>query len=84
MQYGFIRYVQGGEKNFAEPAGLMGGILESQLLLFYHFFAIALYSMRLHLAKSEIRHLHIALFQCLFVFCRSVALIAPWIAAEWW
>ncbi len=51
MQYGFIRYIQSGEKNFAEPAGLMGGILESPLLLFYHFFAIALYSIRLHLAQ---------------------------------
>lgn len=84
MQRGFFRYVQGGEKNFAEPAGLMGGTVENPFLLFYHFFIIAFYSMWLHLRNSKIWHMPLALFECLQVFCRAVALIIPWIVAEWW
>jgi squalene monooxygenase len=44
MQRGFINYVQQGEKYFAEPAWIMGGILDAPLLLFYHFFRVALHS----------------------------------------
>ena len=83
MQRGFIRYVQGGEKNFAVPAGLMGGTVENPLLLFYHFFAIALWSMWWHLQASDLRLLPLTLSQCLLVFGRSLALVAPWIVAEW-
>ncbi|KAK3936738.1 squalene epoxidase-domain-containing protein [Diplogelasinospora grovesii] len=53
MQRGFIRYVQEGERNFAEPAGIMGGITQnSNTLLFYYFFKIALYSIGLHLREA--------------------------------
>ncbi|KPM35775.1 hypothetical protein AK830_g10797 [Neonectria ditissima] len=42
MQRGFIRYIQQGEDNFAEPVGIMGGYVESPVRLFYHFVRIAL------------------------------------------
>ena len=82
IQRGFIRYIQGGEKNFNVPAGLMGGVVENPLLLFYYVFAIALHSMCWHLQAAEIWHLPLALCQCLLVFCRCVTLISPWAAAE--
>jgi squalene monooxygenase len=52
MQRGFVRYVQEGEKRFAEPAWIMGGLTSNPLGLFYHFLSIAVYSIRLHLRQS--------------------------------
>ena len=52
MQRGFVRYVQEGEKRFAEPAWIMGGLTSNPFGLFYHFLSIAMYSIRLHLAQS--------------------------------
>lgn len=53
MQHGFVRYVQEGEKRFAEPAWIMGGLTSNTLRLLYHFVSIALYSIRLHLRQSS-------------------------------
>lgn len=75
MQHGFIQYVQGGEENFAEPAWLMGGVVESPLLLFYHFFKVALFSIKLHLCKSTWLGLPVAIFQSFLVFSAAVAII---------
>jgi len=57
MQRGFVRYVQGGEKkekNFAELAWIMGGVVESPLVLFRYFFKIAFYSVGLHFQESGV------------------------------
>jgi len=61
MQRGFIRFIQGGEANFAVPVGLMGGLIENPFLLFYYFFGIAIYSMGLHIRQSTIVGLPCAL-----------------------
>lgn len=53
MQRGFVRYVQEGEKRFAEPAWIMGGLTSNPLRLLYHFLYIAMYSIRLHLRQSS-------------------------------
>jgi len=84
MQDGFIRYVQGGERNFAQPSALMGGMIGSPFLLFYHVLIIALSSMRLHLRNSKPVCLPIAFFQCIVVLGKALTLIAPWIVAEFW
>jgi squalene monooxygenase len=77
MQRGFIRYIQEGEKNFAEPACIMGGITDSPLLLFYHFFRIALYSIGLHVRQAGYLGLTGALVQSALVFVSAVGII-------WW
>ncbi|KAK3898974.1 squalene epoxidase-domain-containing protein [Staphylotrichum tortipilum] len=63
MQRGFINYVQQGEKYFAEPAWLMGGVIDAPLLLFYHFFRVTLHSIALHLRQASALCLPAALFQ---------------------
>jgi squalene monooxygenase len=75
MQRGFIRYVQEGERNFAEPAWLMGGLVDDPQRLFYHFFRIAIYSIGLHLQQAGWLELPIALFQSAMVFGSAVAII---------
>jgi squalene monooxygenase len=75
MQRGFIRYVQEGERNFAEPAWLMGGLADDPLRLFYHFFKIAAYSIGLHLQQAGWLGLPLALFQSVMVFGSAVAII---------
>ncbi|KAK4447784.1 squalene epoxidase-domain-containing protein [Podospora aff. communis PSN243] len=57
MQRGFIRYVQDGEKNFAEAAWIMGGLPIKPWRLFYHFISVAVYSIRLHLREASWRGL---------------------------
>lgn len=75
MQRGFIRYIQEGEKNFAEPAWLMGGVIDDPLLLFYHFFNIAVYSIGLQIQHASWLGLPGALFQSALVFVSAVAII---------
>ncbi|AEO67618.1 733f9685-ac51-42a0-bf82-501ebcb9e58f [Thermothielavioides terrestris] len=75
MQRGFIRYVQEGEKNFAEPAWLMGGLVDSPFLLFYHFFMVALYSIRLHLGQAGWLGVPKAVLQSTLVFASAVGII---------
>ena len=75
MQRGFIQYVQEGEKNFAEPAWLMGGPIDNPLLLFYHFFRVALYGVALHIRQADSIDIPMALFRSMLVFISAVRII---------
>ncbi|KAH6855458.1 squalene epoxidase [Chaetomium sp. MPI-CAGE-AT-0009] len=75
MQRGFVRYVQEGEKNFAVPAWLMGGVVESPFLLFRYFFRIAIYSISLHLQCSGWLGLPGAMLESVLVFISAVKII---------
>ncbi len=75
MQRGFISYVQQGEKYFAEPAWLMGGVIDAPFLLFYHFFRVALHSIVLHLRQATVLGLPGALFQSGLLFGSAIAII---------
>lgn len=82
MQRGFVRYIQFGGKYVEEPSGLMGGVYRNPLLLFRHFFAIALWSMWLLIRGSPLWMLPISLIRCGQVFFRAVSLILPFILSE--
>ena len=75
MQRGFITYVQHGQENFAEPAWIMGGLTSNPFRLFYHFFAIALYSVGLHLRQAGWQGVLGALLQSASVFMSAVCII---------
>ncbi len=75
MQRGFIRYIQEGEKNFAEPAWIMGGLAANPLHLFSHFFRIALYSIGLHVRQAGYLGLLGALVESALVFASAVRII---------
>ena len=61
IQRGFIGYVQKGERYFREPAWILGGVVldrdrwasSSFCRLFYHFFAVVVYSLWLHLQEQQ-------------------------------
>ena len=75
MQRRFIQYVQEGEKNFAEPAWLMGGLIDNPFLLFYHFFRVALYGVALHIRQANWIDIPLSLFQSMLVFILAVCII---------
>ena len=75
MQRGFIRYVQGGEKNFAEPAWIMGGLTTNPFRLIYRFFVVALYGVGLHLRQATYLGMGIALAQSASVLASAVRII---------
>lgn len=82
MQRGFVRYIQFGGKYVEEPSGLMGGVYHNPLLLFRHFFAIAIYSMWLLIRESPMWMLPVSFFRCARVFARAVSVILPFILSE--
>jgi len=82
MQRGFVRYIQLGPRYNEVPAGIMGGVIHNPILLFYHFFAVALYSMGLYLLSQSIYRLHVSLFHCVSVFSKAVGIIWPYILSE--
>lgn len=75
MQSGFIQYIQVGEKNFAEAAWIMGGVSVQPWRLFHRFFAVALYSIRLHLQRAGCLGLGVALLQSASVLVAAVRII---------
>jgi squalene monooxygenase len=75
MQRGFIRYVQDGEKNFAEAAWIMGGLPIRPWRLFYHFISVAVYSIRLHLRGASWSALACAVFQSVSVLAAAIGII---------
>jgi squalene monooxygenase len=81
MQRGFVRYIKLGGKYVEESAGLMGGVYENHFLLFLHYFAIAIWSMWLHVRVSDVM-LPISLIRCVQVFHRAVRLILPFTLSE--
>lgn len=65
----------------------MGGVIHSPFLLFYHFFAVALYSLWILMREgyaSSVWDLTCAIFECVHVFVKAVAVILPFMLSELW
>lgn len=82
MQKGFVKYIQQGEKNFAGPVAIMGGLVDSPLSLVQHFVRIALYSIGLHLYEAGILGLPLALLHSCMLVAHALAIILPPIRDE--
>ncbi|KAF2836499.1 SE-domain-containing protein [Patellaria atrata CBS 101060] len=66
------------------PAGLMGGVIHSPLVLFYHFFSIAIHSMGLLIYESPMWFLPVTIVRCILVFSKTLGTILPFILSEVW
>jgi hypothetical protein len=78
MQRRFIRYIQGGEKDFA----VLDGRKDRGPAFLHRLFYLALYIMWCHLHESIVERLPPAVTKCALVFYWAVFLIVPWFVAE--
>ena len=82
LQRGCFEYFLRGGDCVNGPAGLLAGVTRSPRVLFYHFFAVALLAMRVHLSSQPLWRLPWTLIECILVFVKACAVIFPRIASE--
>ncbi|CCJ29268.1 unnamed protein product [Pneumocystis jirovecii] len=77
LQKGCFEYFKLGGTAVDGPIGLLSGIYQRPLLLFYHFFAVVFYSIYLALSSSFLN-----IFTVPIVFLRACGVIFPYIWSE--
>ena len=83
LQRGCFRYFQLGGTKVSGPVGLLAGITRQPVVLFYHFFAVALLAMKIFWQENiEWWNGPVILVQCLVVLWKSVVVIVPYIWSE--
>ncbi|MCJ1308013.1 Squalene epoxidase [Agyrium rufum] len=82
LQLGCFKYFQQGGACIDGPIGLLAGIIRQPLVLFYHFFSVALLSMWLVLSSSPIWRLPVAGLDCLSIFTKACLVLFPFIGTE--
>ncbi len=71
-----------GGPSIDEPAGLLAGIIRQPFLLFYHFFAVALYAIWIRLSQANLLYLPFVFFSSFGVFWKACVVIFPYIFSE--
>ncbi|KAF2086423.1 squalene epoxidase [Saccharata proteae CBS 121410] len=82
LQLGCFRYFQRGGSCIDGPVGLLAGIIRQPLVLFYHFFAVALYAIWIRMRESSVLMLPWSLVGSLGVFWKACVVIGPYVWAE--
>jgi squalene monooxygenase len=82
LQKGCFRYFQRGGRCIDDPVSLLGGILPSPLLLFLHFFSVAILAIWVLISENGIFLLPWSLVQAVLVFGKACEVIFPYIFAE--
>ena len=82
LQLGCFRYFQRGGQCVDGPVGLLAGIIRQPLVLFYHFFAVALLAIWLVLMQSPLWRVPLALVSSLGIFWKACVVIFPFIFSE--
>ncbi|MCJ1362038.1 Squalene epoxidase [Acarospora aff. strigata] len=82
LQRGCFRYFQRGGQCVDGPVGLLAGIIRQPLVLFYHFFAVALLAIWIVLCETSVWRLPAALMRSVRVFWKACVVIFPFIFSE--
>ena len=82
LQLGCFRYFQCGGQCVDGPVGLLAGIIRRPLVLFYHFFSVALLSIWLVLAESPLYRKPLTLVSTLSIFYKACVVLLPFILSE--
>lgn len=82
LQLGCFRYFQRGGNCIDGPVGLLAGIIRQPLILFYHFFSVALYAIWIRVAEAPLLLKPWALVSSVAVFWTACKVIFPYIWCE--
>jgi squalene monooxygenase len=82
LQRGCFAYFKMGGQCIDGPAGLLAGIIHQPFVLFYHFFAVAFYSIWIMFLMSPLMKWPLAVLDSVRVFWKACVVILPYIWAE--
>lgn len=82
LQRGCFQYFQLGGQCIDGPVGLLAGITKKPFVLFYHFFAVAFYSIWIMLKNMSPLMWPVGLVRAVMIFYTACVVIFPYIFAE--
>lgn len=82
LQQGCFEYFQLGGKCVDGPSGLLAGIIRQPFVLFYHFFAVALYAMWIYITSASTWTIPLRVVSSVGVFWKACVVIFPYIFSE--
>ena len=82
LQMGCFHYFKLGGNCVDGPVGLLAGIIRQPFVLFYHFFAVAIYAIWIYLSSASILTLPVRLVGSLGVFWKACNVLFPYIFSE--
>ena len=82
LQLGCFRYFQCGGQCVDGPVGLLAGIIRRPLVLFFHFFSVAMLSIWLVLSGSPLYKAPWTLVSSVGIFYKACVVLFPFIFSE--
>lgn len=82
LQMGCFHYFKLGGNCIDGPVGLLAGIIRQPFVLFYHFFAVALYAIWIYISSASIVSMPARLVGSVGVFWKACVVIFPYIFSE--
>lgn len=82
LQMGCFHYFKLGGNCIDGPVGLLAGIIRQPFVLFYHFFAVALYAMWIYITSGNPLLLPVRMVSSIAVFWKACVVIFPYIFSE--
>jgi len=82
LQQGCFEYFKLGGNCIDGPVGLLAGIIRQPFVLFYHFFAVALYAMWIYITSAGALMVPLRSIMSVGVFYKACVVIFPYIFSE--
>ncbi|KAK4546537.1 hypothetical protein LTR36_001754 [Oleoguttula mirabilis] len=82
LQMGCFQYFKLGGNAVDGPVGLLAGIIRQPFVLFYHFFAVALYAIWIYITSASLLSIPVRTVGSVGVFWKACVVIFPYIFSE--